>query len=136
MATKERKSFREILREEAPRNASKLETKARNASWLAKIQPKQAKELYSIKHAAVRHLFRIPEYAPIIRDAWTTGVGFLLSIQLKRTGFLLHVPFNQLNPAVQQTQGAWIARRARNQSWEPPQTTRIRDRQPKPDRRP
>jgi hypothetical protein len=118
MRQNHRKTFREILREEAPRNAWKLETKARTASWLAKIQPRCSSKLYSIKHAAVRQLFRISEHAPSIGDAWTTGRGFLLSVRLVRTGSLLHVPFDALRVTTQQTHGAWVARRARGRYWQ------------------
>jgi hypothetical protein len=115
-----RKTFQEILSEEAARSAWKLETKARNASWLAKIQPEQASKLYSIKDAALRQLFRIPDHAPVIRDAWTTNRGFLLSIRLKSTVSLLHAPFDKLDPETQRTQGAWIAQRARGRRWQKP----------------
>jgi hypothetical protein len=118
MAVKERKTFREILQEAAPETALKLEVKARHASWLAKIEPQYSSELYSVKHAALRQLFRVAEYAPLIRDAWTTNRGFLLSVRLNRTGSLLHVPFSELNAATRQTQGAWIARRARDRRWQ------------------
>jgi hypothetical protein len=118
MAVKERKTFREILQKAAPETALKLELKARHASWLAKIEPQYSSELYSVKHAALRQLFRVPEYAPVIRDAWTTNRGFLLSLRLNRTGSLLHVPFNELNAATRQMQGAWIARRARDRWWQ------------------
>lgn len=118
MRQKQRKTFQEILQEEAPRNAWKLETKARSASWLAKIQPQCSTELYSIKHAALSQLFRISEHAPVIRDAWITGHGFLLSVQLTRTGSLLHIPFDALRTTTQQAHGAWIARRARGRYWQ------------------
>jgi len=85
MAAKERKTFREILHETAPETALKLEVKARHASWLAKIRPEHSFELYSIKHAALRQLFRVPAHVPIICDAWTTSHGFLLSVRLNRT---------------------------------------------------
>jgi hypothetical protein len=120
MSQKQRRTFREILREEAPRNAWKLETKARHASWLAKIQPQCSAGLYSIKHAALTQLFRISEHAPIIRDAWVTGRGFLLSVLLRRAGSLLHMPFDALTVTTQQVQGAWIARRARGRYWQRP----------------
>jgi hypothetical protein len=123
MATKERKTFQEILREEAPESAFKLEIKARNASWLAKIQPAHSPGLYSIKHAALRQLFCVPEHAPVIRDAWTTSHGFLLSVRLNRTGSLLHVPFDELNATTRQAQGAWIGRRARGRWWQGPRRT-------------
>jgi hypothetical protein len=124
MATKQRKkTFQEVLREEAPRSAWKLETKARCASWIAKIQPEHSCELYPVKHAALRQLFRIPAHAPVIRDAWTTSRGFLLSVRLKRTGALLHVPFNELNATTRQQHGSWIARRARGRWWQTPDRT-------------
>lgn len=118
MRQKQRKSFQEILCEEAPRNALKLEVKARSASWLAKIQPQCSRAMYSIKHAALRQLFQIPEHAPAIHDAWVTGRGFLLSIRLAKSGAWLHLPFDQLKIATQRACGAWIARRARGKHWE------------------
>jgi hypothetical protein len=120
MRTGHRKTFEEILREEAPHNAGKLEAKARNASWIAKIRPEHSTELYAIKHEALRQLFRIPAHAPLIRDAWATGQGFLLSVGLRRTGSLLHVPFSELNAKTRQTHGMWISRRARGQLWHQP----------------
>jgi hypothetical protein len=115
-----RKTFQEILREEAHRNARRLETKARSASWLAKLEPRHSSALYSVKHAALRQLFGMPLHAPAIRDAWTTGRGFLLSVQLQSTGSLLHVPFGALNGATQQAHGLWVARRARGRQWRTP----------------
>lgn len=112
-----RKTFEEILREEAPRSAGRLETKARNASWIAKIRPQHSAKLYAIKHDALRQLFRIPTHAPLIRDAWTTSRGFLLSVRLRRTGSLLHVPFGELNAKTRQAHGVWISRRARGRWW-------------------
>ena len=113
----QRKTFEEILREEAPQSAQKLEAKARNASWIAKIHPQHSAMLYAIKHDALRQLFRMPTHAPLIRDAWTTSRGFLLSVRLTRTGSLLHVPFGELNAKTQQTHGVWISRRARGRWW-------------------
>jgi len=117
MRSRQRKTFQDILREEAPHSAWKLEAKARNASWLAKTRREDSGELYAIKHNALRQLFRIPEHAPLIRDAWTTSRGFLLSVRLRRTGSLLHVPFGELDAKTQQAQGVWISRRARNRWW-------------------
>lgn len=115
-----RKTFQEILREEAPRNAWRLESKARSASWLAKLEPRHSSALYSVKHAALRQLFGVPQHAPLIRDAWTTGRGFLLSVQLQSTGSMLHLPFDALRGATQQVLGLWIARRARGKQWQTP----------------
>lgn len=117
------KSFEEILREEAPHSAQKLEAKARNASWIAKIRPEHSNKLYAIKHDALRQLFRIPAHAPLISDAWTTSRGFLLSVRLSRTGSLLHVPFGELNAKTQQSHGLWVARRARGKRWQTPPTS-------------
>jgi len=119
MRTTQRKTFHEILQAEAAHNAQKLETKARQASWLAKLHPERAADLYAIKHAALRQLFHIPEHAPVIRDAWTTGRGFLLSVQLSRTSALLHLPFDQLTLPLQRMHGSWIARCARGRRWGP-----------------
>jgi len=123
MAAKQRKTFQEILREQAARSAWKLETKARSASWLAKIHPEYSSGLYAIKHAALRQLFRIPGHAPVIRDAWATSQGFLLSVCLKNTDALLHAPFNELNTGIQRAHGSWIARRASGRWWQKPQRT-------------
>jgi hypothetical protein len=117
MSTKLRKTFQAILSEESGRIASRLETKARQASWLAKIQPASSGELYSIKHAALRQLFKVPAYEPLIRDAWTTNRGFLISVRLRKTDSLLHVPFGELNAKTQQKHGVWISRRARGRWW-------------------
>ena len=119
MSKKCRKTFQAILSEESGRIASRLEAKARQASWLAKLQPSSSGELYSIKHAALRQLFKVPAYEPLIRDAWTTSHGFLLSVRLRRTGSLLHVPFGELNAKTQEMQGVWISRRARGRWWRP-----------------
>jgi hypothetical protein len=124
MVARQRKTFQEILQEEAPRSVSKLEVKARNASWLAKIHREHSSRFYSIKHAALRQLFRIRTHAPIIRDAWTTSQGFLLSVLLRKTNALLHVPFNELNTDIQRAHGRWIARRARGKWWEEPRRTK------------
>jgi hypothetical protein len=118
MAANHRKMFQEILREEAPRSVRKLETKACSASWLAKIHPEYSSGLYSIKHAALKQLFRIPAHAPVIRDAWTTSRGFLLSVRLRETNALLHVPFSELNIEIQRAHGRWIARRAYGRWWQ------------------
>jgi hypothetical protein len=118
MGNPARKTFKEILQEETSRNASTLEMKARTASRIAKIQPQSSVGLYSIKYCALRKLFQMPEYAPVILDAWTTTQGFLLSVSLARSSARLHFPFNLLNPEIQRTQGAWIARRARGRQWE------------------
>lgn len=124
MTAKQRKSFQEILREEAPRSAWKLEAKARSASWLAKIHPEYSSAFYAIKHAALKQLFRIPAHAPVIRDAWTTSRGFLLSVRLRETNALLHAPFNELNTEIQRMHGHWIVRRARGRWWQKPRGTK------------
>jgi len=113
-----KKTFNEILREVAPQNARNLETKARSASWLAKIHPAHSTALYSVKDAALRQLFGIPAHAPEILEAWTTTRGFLLSVRLRQTSAMLHMPFEGLRPEIQRTQGAWIARRARGRQWQ------------------
>jgi hypothetical protein len=118
MGDQARKTFKEILQEESPRNAFTLETKARTASRLAKIQPQCSASLYSIKYAALRKLFQMPAFAPVILDAWTTSQGFLLSVGLIHSSAKLHLPFNQLNPEVQRSHGTWIARRARGKLWQ------------------
>jgi hypothetical protein len=131
MHNKGRKTFQEILREEAPRNAWQLETKARSASWLAKLEPQHSSALYSVKHAALRQLFLVVPHAPVIRDAWTTGRGFLLSVRLQGTGSMLHVPFHALRVTTQQAHGLWVARRARGRHWQrPPQRVQRLARQP------
>lgn len=117
MATRRRRTFRDILRSEAPRIAQALEKKARIASRLAKIQPHQASQLYSLKYTAVRQLFRIPGQMPAISDAWTTHRGYLLSIQLRRTGSSLHCPFRQLPVLARQVYIGWVTQRAVGKCW-------------------
>lgn len=119
MAKSQRKTFRQILQEEGPRIADHLETRARHASKLAKIQPACATTLYSLKCRAVRELFRLPGHAPFIRDAWTTHRGLLLSIKLTQTDSWLHVPLNELTAAAQQFYGPWAAKRAAIKRWQP-----------------
>jgi DNA adenine methylase len=116
------KTFRDILRDEAPQIARELELKARTASRLAKIQPANAAALYSIKNRAVSQLFRISGQMPSIRDAWFTRRGLLLSIRLSRTGSFLHFPFEHLNAVAQRFYGLWVATRARGNWWRPTQT--------------
>jgi len=118
----QRKTFREILLQEAPRIARRLEIKARLASKLAKIQPVNASTLYSLKYCAVRELFRLPGHSPLIRDAWTAERGILLSIKLNGTDSWLHVPFHVLNVAARNFYGPWVARRARGNPWQSTQT--------------
>lgn len=117
MSSERRKTFREIIREESPRMAHELETKAQTASRLAKIQPEHAAKFYAIKYTAVRELFRMPGHAPLIRDAWTTEAGILLSIRLTETGALLHFPFDRLYSATQQFFRRWASRRAEGKRW-------------------
>lgn len=119
MARNGRRTFRDILREEAPRIARELENKARTASRLAKIHPANASTLYSLKNRAIRQLFRIPGERPLICDAWTTHRGILLSIRLSRTGGFLHFPSDELHAATHEFYRAWIAKRARGQWFEP-----------------
>jgi hypothetical protein len=123
MPTCHRRTFEEILRTEAPRNARTLKTKARSASWLAKVEPEYSGKFYAIKHAALKQLFRIPTHTPAIRDAWTTNHRFLLSVQLRETDAFLHAPFNTLTAELQGIHGHWIARRARGRRWQEPRRT-------------
>lgn len=125
MARRERKTFRDVLQKAAPRIARELEIRAQTASRLAKIQPRHAAQLYSLKSEAIRQLFRIPGQMPFIRDAWTTQRGFLLSIHLCQTGSFLHVPFEKLTEAAQQFYGAWVAKRAHGNRWQPVNQTRV-----------
>lgn len=118
MAVRGRKTFKEILREEAPRVARELEKKACTASRLAKIQPVQAVALYALKNDAVRQLFRIPGEMPFVRDAWTTRQGFLLSIRLCRTGSFLHFPFEELTASARQFYRPWVTARASGKRWQ------------------
>ena len=122
MGARGQRTFRDILREEASRIAWELEVKATTASRLAKILPEDAAALYSIKNRTVSQLFRIPRQMPSIHDAWTTRRGFLLSIQLNRTGSFLHFPFEKLNAVAQRFYGPWVARRARGNRWQPVRT--------------
>jgi len=125
MRASQRKTFRAILREEAPRNALRLETKARAASRLAKVESQHASSLYAIKRAAIQQLFRIPAYSPAIRDAWTTDRGFLLSVGLMGTGSLLHLPFDALSSETQESKGSWVSERARGRRWLPQAFDRV-----------
>jgi len=118
LARNNRRTFRSVLQNAAPCTAQRLEIKAQTASWLAKIEPEHQAALYAIKHAALRQLFRIPQHAPTIYDAWATGRGFLVSLRLTQTGASLHFPFGELGTEVQRSHGAWIARRARGKHWQ------------------
>lgn len=119
MRTNQRKTFRSILRAEAPRIARELELEARTASRLAKIQPHHAAALYTIKNRAVRQLFRIPGQMPSLHDAWTTRRGILLSLKLNRSESWLHFPFDELSPVAQRLYRAWAAKHARGNRWQP-----------------
>ena len=112
MRATHRKTFEQILQDVAPRNARSLELKARWASWLAKVEINQSEALYEIKNDALRQLFRIPSQEPVIRDAWTSGRRYLLSVRLRRSRSLLHVPFDELRITTQQKHGMWVAQRA------------------------
>jgi hypothetical protein len=117
MATRHRKTFQEIVQGVAPRIARELELKARIASKIAKIQPIQAAALYSLKNRAVRRLFRTAGHAPLVRDAWTTAKGFLLSLKLTHTESWLHFPFDELTAATQRFYRPWVTKRARGNPW-------------------
>jgi hypothetical protein len=119
MRRQQRKTFQQILRDEAPRMARHLEMKARIASKLAKVTSVDSTELYSVKNRAVRELFRLPDHKPFIRDAWGTHRRILLSLKLNRTDSWLHFPFEELNGAMQRFYGLWAARRARRNLWQP-----------------
>jgi hypothetical protein len=117
----QRLAFREILAKEEGRIASTLEHKAIVASWLAKAYPQKASAFYSLKHTALRQLFRVRGSTPIIRDAWTTSRGFLLSVRLVSTNSLLHIPFDQLLPDTQLINEARVAELAKRKWWRPVQ---------------
>jgi hypothetical protein len=85
MSQQQARTFRQILEDVSADNAQRLETKARQASWLAKIHQPQPAKLYEIKHDALRQLFRIPNHMPVIRDAWISARGYLLSVWLNRS---------------------------------------------------
>jgi hypothetical protein len=117
MPKPQRRTFQEILRAESPRIARALETKARTAAWLAKTNPHTAQRLYSLKSQAVRQLFRIPGQMPLVRNAWKTQQGFLLSIRLRRTHSSLHFPYQELSILAQRLYAKWVADRARGKRW-------------------
>lgn len=117
MASKERRTFQQILQQERPRIARELEMKARIASKVAKLQPRRTSTLYELKNRAVRQLFRLPGHMPLVRDAWTTDCGILLSIKLSRTDSWLHLPFEQLSAAAQRFYGPWVRKRAYGNPW-------------------
>jgi len=123
MATKERRTFQQILERERPRIARELEIKARIASKVAKLQPSCTPALYQLKNRAVCQLFRLPGHMPLVRDAWTTDCGILLSIKLCRTESWLHFPFEQLSAAAQRFYGPWVTKRAHGNRWQPDSAT-------------
>lgn len=92
-----RKNFSSILEEVAGHNAAALETRARQANWLAHRETKQSDRLFEVKHSAVSQLFVIPGFAPIIQTCECTPRGLVLSIKLTGWG-QLHVPLNRLAP--------------------------------------
>jgi len=91
-----RKTFREVLEGVSPQNALSLEKKARSASWLAKKYPSESKAFYRIKHQALAQLFHIGDEAPTILECSQSGHTVLLSVCLRRTRALLHVPFGEM----------------------------------------
>jgi hypothetical protein len=119
MSSKEHTTFQQILQQEQPRIARGLEIRARTASMVAKVQPQCALTLYRVKCRAVRQLCSMPGYRPLLRDAWTTDYGILLSIKLGCTNSWLHFPFEQLPPAAQRFYGPWVRRRASGNPWQP-----------------
>lgn len=116
MAKKERRTFQEILEQERPRIARELEIKARIASKVAKVC--SASALYQLKYRAVRELFKLPGHMPLVRNAWSTDCGILLSIKLCRTDSWLHFPFEQMSGAARQFYGPWVVKRARGNRWQ------------------
>ena len=123
MRTRERRTFQQILQQEQPRIARELELKARIASKVAKVQPRSASILYQLKNRALRQLFSLPGHMPLVRDAWTTNCGILLSIKLYRTDSWLHFPFEQLSVAAQRFYGRWVIKRAHGNRWQLVSTT-------------
>jgi hypothetical protein len=93
--TKQRRTFRHILQGVASCNATALETRARQANWLAHTETKQTKRFFAIKTFAISKLFQVPKFEPIIQSCRYTPQGPLLSIRLKSWG-QLHVPLNSL----------------------------------------
>ncbi len=81
--------------------------KARIASKLAKLDSVNPAVLYAVKNAALQGLFSVPGFNPLVRDAWSTPRGVLLSLKLNRTNSWLHLPFHQRcrNPS----EDGWIA---------------------------
>lgn len=119
MKKRHRLTFWEIVAKEEGRIVHTLEGTARTASWLAKAYPRKARAFYCLKHEALRQLFLVPGSAPVVRDAWTTGRGILLSVQLVRTKSFLHIPFDQLPPDTQRTHEARAAELAKRKWWRP-----------------
>lgn len=95
-----RKTFREVLEGVSPQNALALEKKARSASWLAKKYPSESRAFYRIKHQALAQLFHIENQAPTILECSQSGHTMLLSLCLRRTRALLHVPFGEMKARI------------------------------------
>ena len=120
MTTKHRKTFEQILGEAAAGDRSKDGNEGQASfNRLPNSCLKVARTLYAIEHLAIRHLFRLQGQAPTIRDAWSSGRGYLLSVRLQRTSSLLHVPFDELRMTTQQAHASWVAQRARGRWWRP-----------------
>ncbi len=93
-----RETFRHIVQKVAGRNASALETRARQANWLAHSHPSQARKLFRIKNRLMSQLFMVEGYEPTILDCVPTVRGLLLSVQLSASWGRLHVPLDRLAP--------------------------------------
>lgn len=94
----QRPTFRRILDEVAPSNAAALETRARQANWLAHSHPPQAGKFFAVKNRVISQLFMMAGFAPTIQGCACTSRGLLLSIRLKAGRGQLHVPLNKLEP--------------------------------------
>jgi hypothetical protein len=92
-----KKSFKKIVSDVASENRTALETRARQANWLAHANPKQAKQFFRIKQRAVSTLFSHPEFRPEIEGVEWTRTDLLLSIRLVGWG-RLHIPVSTLTP--------------------------------------
>ncbi len=117
---KQRETFREILERVAAGNAATLEGKARQASWLAHSQPVQKRRFFAIKHRQLSRLFTVLGYEPIIQGCECARQGLILSLRLRATWGLLHVPLNQLEPRAHKYIVNPRSRLRRSESTRPP----------------
>jgi len=92
-----KKSFKTIVSDAAAKNLTAIETRARQANWLAHSNPRQARHFFGIKQRAVSQLFSHAEFRPQIEGVECTRADLLLSIRLAGWG-RLHIPVSTLTP--------------------------------------